>query len=87
MKEITYFYLAHCPYCRAADQFIAELIEENPEFKDIPITRIEETQNPEIADSYDYYHVPCLYIGKDKLHEGAATKEKIRKVFEAAIER
>ncbi len=84
MKEITYFYLAGCPFCRKADKLIAELIEENPELAGIPITKIEETQNAEIAETYDYFYVPCLWIGKKKLHEGAATKEQIRKVLLAA---
>ncbi len=85
MREITYFYLAGCPYCRKADRIIAQLIEKNPEFAAVPITKVEESENPEIANAYDYYYVPCLWMGKDKLHEGVPTEEKIRKVLEAAI--
>jgi len=87
MKEITYFYLSSCPYCKMADEIIAELIEENPEFADIPINKIEESENAELANSYDYYYVPCFWIGKDKLHEGVPTKEKIRNVLIAALEK
>jgi len=86
MKEITYFYLKGCPYCRKADVLIERLVKENPQFADIPIKKIEENENPEIAGSYDYYYVPCLWIGKEKLHEGAPTKEQIRKVLERALE-
>ena len=39
----------------------------------------------EIANRYDYYYVPCLWIGQDKLHEGVPTKEQIRKVLLAAL--
>ena len=85
MKEITYFYLRGCPYCREADRMIAELTAENPRFANIPITMIEESENAEIANSYDYYYVPCLWIGRDKLHEGVPTKEQIRKVLLAAL--
>jgi len=84
MKEITYFYLNGCPHCRKADMLISEIVAENPEFADIRIVKIDETQNPEIANSYDYYYVPCLWIGKEKYHEGVPTKEKLLKVFEAA---
>jgi|LSQX01.3.fsa_nt_gb glutaredoxin len=86
MKEITYFYLNGCPYCKMADEMIAELINENPGFAKIKINKIEERENAELANSYDYYYVPCLWIGKEKLHEGVPTKEKIRKVLELALE-
>ncbi len=86
MKEITYFYLTRCPYCRKADRLIEELTAENPEFAGIKITKIEETQNAELANSFDYYYVPCLWIGDKKLHEGAATKEQIERVLRAALE-
>lgn len=86
MKEITHFYLKGCPHCRKADELIAELADENPQFGDIPINKIEERENPEIANTYDYYYVPCLWIGNRKLHEGVPTKEKIRKAIEAALE-
>ena len=86
MKEITYFYLTGCPYCRMADEMIAELVKETQEFADITINKIEERENAELADSYDYYYVPCLWIGKEKLHEGVPTKEKIRDVLKAALE-
>ena len=85
MKEITYFYLRSCPHCRRADGIIEELTAENPQFASIPITKIEESENAEIANSYDYCYVPCLWIGKDKLHEGVPTKEQIRKVLVAAL--
>ncbi len=86
MREITYFYLKRCPYCRKADALIKELIEENPQFAAIPITKIEESDNPEIAERYDYYYVPCLWIGQEKLHEGVPNKEQIRRVLERALE-
>jgi len=85
MKEITYFYLKGCPYCRKADGIIADLIAENPAYAAVPIRKIEERQEAEIADSYDYYFVPCLWIGEEKLLEGPANVEKIREIFEKAL--
>ncbi len=83
--ELLYFKLLHCPYCKEADNFIRELKEENPEYKNIGIKIIDEAKETELAASYDYYYVPTFFSGKRKLHEGASTKEKIRSVFNEAL--
>lgn len=83
--ELIYFKLAGCPYCRQADKWIAELVKEHPEFAAIRIREIDEDKHPEIAEKYDYYYVPTLFLGGKKLHEGAATKEKLLKAFTEAI--
>ena len=62
------------------------LFAENPEYLSLEIEKIDETVHPEIADKYDYYYVPTYYVGDEKLHEGAATVKKIRRVFDAALE-
>ena len=85
MKELTYFYLSGCPFCRAADRMLKELETEHPEFSKIPIKKIEERENATLAERYDYYYVPCFWIGNQKLHEGAASKEKLRAVLDKAI--
>ena len=85
MKEITYFYLDGCPYCRAADRMLEELRAENPEFAKIPIQKIEERENSALADQYDYYYVPCLWIENRKLHEGVPNKEQLYAVLEHAL--
>lgn len=85
--ELTYFYLKECPYCRQADGFIKELIEENPEFAKVKINKIEEKENAKLANSFDYYYVPCFWLGKEKLHEGASTKESIKKVLQTALDK
>ena len=87
MVELTYFYLKQCPYCRQADSFINELIKENPEFSNVKINKIEESENPVLANKYDYYYVPCLWLGNEKLHEGASTKAQLKKVFTTALEK
>ena len=43
---------------------------------------IEESEQSELADTYDYYYVPCFFEGTKKLHEGAITKEAIQKIFD-----
>ena len=69
MKELTMFYLEDCGYCAKARQALDELFRENPAYAEIPLTRIEESREPELADTYDYYAVPSFFIGKDKLFE------------------
>ena len=85
MQKITMFTMASCPYCRAAHRWMEELLDEYPEYNDIELTVIDETEHPEIADRYDYYYVPTYYVGRDKVHEGVATKEKVHRVFERAL--
>lgn len=85
MKELYFFYLSSCPYCRQADALIEKLSAANPEYKQIKIRKIEERQEKELADSYDYYFVPCFFLGEKKLHEGAANEGIIKTVLEEAL--
>lgn len=87
MVELTYFYLKQCPYCRKADSFIDELIKENPDFSKIKIIKIEESENPVLANKYNYFYVPCFWLGDEKLHEGASTKEQIKNVLITSLEK
>ena len=76
MKPIKLFYQARCPFCKRAFNYIDEL-KKRPEYKDIVIETIEETEHPDIADQYDYYYVPTFYIADEKVHEGGIpTKSK-----------
>lgn len=76
------FYLENCPHCKRARAWMEELYQENLAYKDIPIEMIEESQQVELADSYDYYYVPCFFEGDKKLHEGVASKEIIQNIFD-----
>jgi disulfide oxidoreductase YuzD len=60
------------------------LIAENKEYEDLNINIIDEHAHPEIADKYDYYLVPTYYVGDEKVHEGAASLKKIKKVLDTA---
>ena len=66
-------------------QIMDILFTENPEYMSLEIEKIDEVEHPEIANKYDYYFVPAFYVGEEKLHEGAATLKKIRRVFETAL--
>ena len=56
MKEVLYFYSPGCPFCKKADKFIAQAIEENPDFAKVEIKRIDEVAQKEYAASFDYYY-------------------------------
>ena len=60
MKKIIYFYLPLCPFCHEADQYFKESINENARFKELEIIRINEAKEVKVANSYDYYYVPCF---------------------------
>ncbi|MBR1586020.1 MAG: glutaredoxin family protein [Clostridia bacterium] len=88
---ITLFYLEHCPYCRNAKKAIQELTEENEAYRAISIQWIEESRQPDVAEQYDYYHVPTVFCGNNKLYEAtpgesyAQCKAQLQKVFDQVL--
>lgn len=86
MKPITMFILKSCPYCQRALKYMEEIMKETPKYKNIPIKYIDEGVEPDVADQYDYYYVPTYYVDDKKVHEGAASKDDVRRVFEKAEE-
>ncbi len=91
MEQIELFYLTYCPYCVNARKAIEELKEENPVYQSIRVRWIEETEEAELAESRDYYYVPTIFYGGEKLYEAkpghdySRIKESIRKAFETVI--
>lgn len=69
MKKVTYFHLPTCPYCIRADKILDELLREHPEFAAVEFERINEMEQPELADRYDYYANPSMFIGREKIYE------------------
>ena len=86
MKPITYFYLKECPFCKKAFRYIEELKREHPELQTVEIDTIEESEQPEIADRYDYYYVPTFYVDGKKVHEGGIFKEEMEAVLRKTLE-
>ena len=90
-KRITFFYMDGCPYCRNAERAIEELVREKPEYGRIEIDRINENDPPAGLSGYDYYYVPSMFIGREKIYEAhpgqqyEEIKEAVRGVFEKAI--
>jgi glutaredoxin len=87
MKELTIFYLEGCPYCRKARAAIEELKSVNPGFGKVTVRWIEETLSPEIADRYNYYRVPSIFFGDEKLYECSPGDDysEIRRQAERAL--
>lgn len=76
------FILENCPHCIRARRWIEELKRDDPEYDRIKIDLIDEQINSELADQYDYYYVPAIFDGDNKLHEGVATKESLKIIFD-----
>lgn len=69
MKQLTILYLGHCPYCRSMKKAITELTEQNPPYRSVPIEWIEESLQASLAERYDYWYVPSIFMENEKLFE------------------
>ena len=93
MHEIEIFYLKGCPYCDKARQAAAELLREEPAYGALTIRWIEENEEPELANSRDYYRVPSVFHEGDKLYEcsplhGSGTiKTRLKTAFDLVLAR
>ena len=85
MKQVRMMYLKSCPYCKQAIAWMEELKQEHPAYQKVVMEMIEEREQSEIADALDYWYVPTYFVDGVKVHEGAATKEKIQAVYERAL--
>ena len=47
---------------------------------------IEESEQPELADTFDYYYVPTFYDGGVKVHDGGVYPEEVEKILRSALE-
>lgn len=91
MKKATLFYLENCPYCRNARRALEELAREEPKYAGAELTWVEESRQPELAARYDYYYVPTVYLGSEKLYEArpgesyASCKAKLKAALDAVL--
>jgi thioredoxin 1 len=85
MKPVTMFVTSWCPYCKKALVMMQELQSENSAFANIEINVVDEELEPDKSKNFDYYYVPTYYIGTEKIHEGAASKDIISRVFNKAM--
>lgn len=86
-KKILAFFIEGCPYCRQARESVNEL---SANYPGVNIEWVDENKHPEIANNYDYYHVPSMFVDNKKIyesHKGESKQEcfeNVKKVFEAA---
>ena len=86
MKPVKLFYLKNCPFCKKALRYIEEARAAHPELAAVGIEMIEESEQPELADTFDYYCVPTFYVGGVKVHEGGVYPEEVEKILRSALE-
>ena len=89
MKRLELFHLPGCPYCIKAEKAIRELTEENPAYGEIDIHWIDESEQAEYADSRDYYYVPTIFFGEEKLYEAHPSQhsKEIKAAIRSALDR
>jgi len=85
MKGVTMFMFEACPHCKKASLLMEEICREHPEYKAVKIKKVDEREQPDYAAQFDYYYVPTFYIGGMKMHEGAPTKEALKKIYAEAV--
>ena len=88
MKDVKIFYFPTCPYCIKAKRAVEELKEENPAYRAIAINWVNEHKDVALAEQYDYYYVPTVFYGEEKLYEASPShsyediRENIRRAFD-----
>ena len=85
MKKVLMMIQESCPYCRQALRMMDELKEARPEYKAGEVKIVDENREKALADSLDYWYVPTYFVDGVKVHEGVPTMEKVRKVYEKAL--
>ena len=85
MRPVKLFYLANCPFCKKAFAYIENLKKQDI-YKSIEIELIEESEQAELADQFDYYYVPTFYVDGEKVHEGGIFENEVETIFKKALE-
>ena len=86
MKPVKLFYLQSCPFCKKALRYIEDAKAADPALAAVEIEMIEESEQPELADTFDYYYVPTFYVDGVKVHEGGIYPEEVEKILRSALE-
>ena len=85
MKDILFFCTSSCPHCKQADEDIKKLKEEFPKYQPINVRKVDENLNPQFAEKFDYYYVPCMYCDGKKMIEGDASRENLINILVEAL--
>lgn len=86
MKPVKLFYLRSCPFCKKALRYIEDAKAADPALTAVEIEMIEESEQPALADTFDYYYVPTFYVDGVKVHEGGIYPDEVEKILRSALE-
>ena len=86
MKDVKLFYLKNCPFCKKAISYIESLKAQHQELAQVEIEMIEESEQADVADKFDYYYVPTFYVDGVKEHEGGIYPEEVEEILRKALE-
>ncbi len=84
MKSVKIFYLKNCPYCIKMFKELEELLLHSA-YKKIDIRCIEESVEESLANSYDYYYVPSIYVDDKLVLEGKFDKKDLRLALDSCL--
>lgn len=87
MKKVLMFKMEGCPYCAKAFRLVKQIKEQEPDLSGVDIEVIDEKQQPEIADRYDYWYVPTFYVDGEKLLEGDPSAAQVEHVLRTAAQK
>ena len=91
MAKVKFFYVNGCPYCAQARKAREELIAENSAYGKVEFEEIDEGLHPELAEQYDYWATPAMFVAEEKIYEShigekfEEAKENVKKVLEKAL--
>ncbi len=91
MKKIKFFYLEKCPYCKQARRALDELKSEDAKYQNVDMDWIEESKQPDVAEQYDYYNVPTMFVDDVKVYEAKPgesyddCKANVKRVLDTAL--
>lgn len=85
MARVKYFYQENCPYCHEADALIRDLCSHYADYQKILIQKIEQKSEDDKPENHHHHKVPAFYVGEQKIHEGAVTREICEKILKNAV--
>lgn len=85
MNTLILFKSGECDYCRMAEKFLDQLVQENPRYRDIVIQIVDEDENLALSSQYDYTFVPAFFMNGKLVGEGMLSREKIQEILDTAL--
>ncbi len=67
-------------------RYIEQAKAADPRLESLEIEMVEETEQSDYADKFDYYYVPTIYIDGKKAHEGGMYADEMLPLLRQALE-